>query len=637
MKPTMLIAFAALFICNWAFGQDREKYAKLIKEAEGLYDNSDYLTSAKKYADAFVALGNKGMVTDRYNAACSWALANQTDSAFVQLFKIAKKGNYTNYNHLVADSDLKSLYEDDRWEKVKVLVKANKDKAEANLDKPLVAILDTIYQEDQKYRMQIQDIQKEYGWESDEMQAHWKIIMEKDSINLIKVSKILDEQGWLGRDVIGGQGNQTLFLVIQHSDLETQEKYLPMMREAVKKNNANPSSLALLEDRVALRKGERQIYGSQIGRDQETGEHYVLPLDDPMHVDERRAAVGLSPLQDYVSRWNVNWDPEAYLKQLPELEAKSDPRNGFYGMWTLEVEGGGVGWLEVHKKEGFLDANLLWRGGSVLPVSHVYFADPQTLVVTRTRESIPSGEDQENARKHIITSTYRITRHGNKLEGIMTMPKRDGSGESQSAFTGVKLPEVPPAPDLSKLKYGEPISLFNGKDLSGWRMVDPEHANGFKAADGILMNNPVQKEGEHLHYGNLRTEQEFEDFNLTLEVNVPKDNNSGIYLRGMYEIQVVDSYGQDLDPHNMGGLYSRIKPTVAAEKPAGEWQSFDITLCERHVTVILNGKKIIDNQPVYGPTGGAIIADVFSPGPIFLQGDHGTVSYRKIVLKPIIK
>jgi hypothetical protein len=105
----------------------------------------------------------------------------------------------------------------------------------------------------------------------------------------------------------------------------------------------------------------------------------------------------------------------------------------------------------------------------------------------------------------------------------------------------------------------------------------------------------------------------------------------------MYEIQVVDSYKKELDPHNMGALYSRIKPTVNAEKPAGTWQSFDITLCDRHVTVILNGTKIIDNQPVYGPTGGAIKSDVFSKGPIYLQGDHGKVAYRNIILTPILK
>jgi hypothetical protein len=154
----------------------------------------------------------------------------------------------------------------------------------------------------------------------------------------------------------------------------------------------------------------------------------------------------------------------------------------------------------------------------------------------------------------------------------------------------------------------------------------------------VLVNDPVQPEGgEHVSYGNLRTDQEFEDFNLKLEVNVPEGSNSGVYLRGMYEVQVVDSYKKPLDPHNMGAVYSRITPVVAAEKPAGQWQTLDITLCDRHATVLLNGVKIIDNQPIYGPTGGAMKSDVFTPGPIYLQGDHGKVFYRNIVLTPVAR
>lgn len=312
--------------------------------------------------------------------------------------------------------------------------------------------------------------------------------------------------------------------------------------------------------------------------------------------------------------------------------------NGFHGMWTISIEGegGGVGWLEVHEKNGFLDGSLLWRGGSVLPVAHIYLVDENNLVVTRTSE-IKRGKDQNGKeRKHIVTQTWNIKKVGEKIEGVMVSPKR-GGGQTKTSFKGVKLPDVPPAPDLSSLKYGKKIKLFNGKNLKGWRLINEEHENGFKVVDGVLKNDPVQEDGHHVRYGNLRTEAEFEDFNLTLEVNVPSGNNSGIYLRGMYEIQVFDSYGKELDSHHMGAVYSRITPSVAAEKPGGEWQSVDITLCDRHITVFLNGKKIIDNQPVYGPTGGAIIADVFAPGPIYLQGDHGEVSYRNIVLRPIVK
>ncbi|MCP3928929.1 MAG: DUF1080 domain-containing protein [Bacteroidetes bacterium] len=314
----------------------------------------------------------------------------------------------------------------------------------------------------------------------------------------------------------------------------------------------------------------------------------------------------------------------------------AEDANEFFGMWSLETENGGVGWLELHKKNGYLDADLLWLGGSVTPVAHVYFMDENTLVATQTREVTKSTDTEGKARKHIITYTFKMKRDGDKLEGVMLAPNRDGMSVTKTKFKGWKLPPVPVAPKLSKVKYGKPVKLFNGKDLSGWKLINPEHTNGFKVVDGILVNEPVQEKGKWLHFGNLRTEQEFEDFNLRLEVNVPERNNSGIYLRGMYEIQVFDSYGKELDSHNMGAVYSRITPTIAAEKPGGEWQKFDITLCDRHITVKLNGKIIIDNQPVYGPTGGAIIADVFAPGPIYLQGDHGKVSYRNIVLRPIV-
>ncbi len=293
--------------------QTPDNYAPLISEAWSLYEKKEFLKSGQTYNKAFSAWDDRGMINDRYNAACSWALAGNLDSAFHHLTRIAEKGNYTNLQHMVNDSDLFSLHNDGRWSNVVEKVRANKEKAEEHLDKELVAVLDTIFDDDQSLRREIQAISDEYGWESEEMKAHWKKIQTLDSINLVKVEAILEEKGWLGADVIGGKGNQTLFLVIQHSSLEKQEKYLPMMREAVKNGKANAASLALLEDRVALGKGDKQIYGSQIGRNEETGEHYVLPLVDPANVDVRRAEVGLSSLSEYVSRWNIVWDAEKYI------------------------------------------------------------------------------------------------------------------------------------------------------------------------------------------------------------------------------------------------------------------------------------------------------------------------------------
>ncbi len=312
----------------------------------------------------------------------------------------------------------------------------------------------------------------------------------------------------------------------------------------------------------------------------------------------------------------------------------------FLGQWTIDVNGGGVSWLEVTQESGYLDGKLLWVGGSVLPVSSVFLAKDHVLMVQReTRTVVREKDEKDNPLKTSkFTIWLEVVKNGDKIEGIFLNPRNNGLGVDSARFVGTKLPAPPPAPDLSNVKYGEPVTLFSGKDLTGWRLVDEKSKSAWSVKDGILNNNPVQVEGQpHIYYGNLRTEQEFEDFNLKLEVNIPAGSNSGVYLRGMYEIQVVDSYGKALDSHNMGGLYSRVSPTVNAEKPAGQWQTMEMTLCDRHVTVILNGVKIIDNQPAYGPTGGAIISDVFSKGPIYLQGDHGTVNYRNIVLTPIIK
>jgi len=311
----------------------------------------------------------------------------------------------------------------------------------------------------------------------------------------------------------------------------------------------------------------------------------------------------------------------------------------FLGQWTIDISGGSVGWLEVRQEKDYLDADLLWGGGSVNPMAHVYLSGDKFLVVTKVDKIIRTKDaNNEPLKTQLITSWLEVQKKGDKIAGFIFNPHRDGKGIDSTSFVGTKLPPPPPAPDLTKIKFGTSVNLFNGKDLTGWRLTNEKQKNGFSAKDGVLTNDPAQTEGEHhVSYGNLRTDQEFEDFNLKLEVNVPEGSNSGVYLRGMYEVQVLDSYGKELDPHNMGAIYSRIKPTVSAEKPAGTWQTMDITLCDRHATVILNGVKIIDNQPIYGPTGGALKSDVFTPGPIYLQGDHGKVFYKNLVLTPIIK
>jgi len=225
---------------------------------------------------------------------------------------------------------------------------------------------------------------------------------------------------------------------------------------------------------------------------------------------------------------------------------------------------------------------------------------------------------------------------------------------------------MPPAPDVNALTFGNPIPLFDGETLSGWRLVERKKTfgltgfpaswiisettsnSGWSAKDGVLVNapklgdiKPEDDDGwdvfELPQFGNLRTEREFEDFRLTLEVRLPQGGNSGIFLRGRYEVEVADSFGTTPSKDTIGAIYSRIAPTVNAARPAGEWQTFDITFADRHVTVLLNGQKVIDNQPVEGCTSGAIDSDDTKPGPIYLQGDHTAVEYRNITLYPRVQ
>ena len=315
------------------------------------------------------------------------------------------------------------------------------------------------------------------------------------------------------------------------------------------------------------------------------------------------------------------------------------PNEAFLGRWALTLPNGAAGWLEIKKEKGYFDGSILWGGGSVLPLSSVVVTE-DTVIVTRTRDV----QRKDAAGKVVRTQqfTEAITGklgEGDTLKLTQLAPKLNGTAYDSAQFTGKRIPAMGPRPDLKKVKFGEPIALFNGKDLAGWKPKEDKVESAWKVEGGVLSNIvPKHAPGTPAkRTANLRTEKEFEDFNLKLEVNVPAGSNSGVYLRGIYEIQVFDSFGKALDSHNMGALYSRITPSVAAEKPPGEWQTLDMTLVDRHVTVVLNGKTIIDNQPAAGCTGGAMWSDQFKPGPIYLQGDHGTVSYRNMVLRPVVK
>lgn len=173
------------------------------------------------------------------------------------------------------------------------------------------------------------------------------------------------------------------------------------------------------------------------------------------------------------------------------------------------------------------------------------------------------------------------------------------------------------------------ISLFNGKDLTGWHLRNPQGPNGWKVVDGVYVNTPPSTD--------IQTGADYYDFELHVEFNVAPKSNSGVYLRDKYEVQIFDSYGQPPNQSGNGALYKRIAPAVNASKPAGEWQTFDITFIGRRLTVVHNGQKVLDNVDV-GPMGtGAASQRPDGPGPLRLQGDHGPVSFRNVRIRPLSK
>lgn len=179
----------------------------------------------------------------------------------------------------------------------------------------LLPLLDTIYKDDQSYRIELGNLTKGNASQKT-LDSIRNIIKQKDEINLSKVNEIIKKHGWLGPQEVGMNGSQGIFLVIQHADLETQKKYLPLVRQAEKDGKTLSSNLAILEDRVAMREGRKQLYGSQGFKDKITGTNYIYPIVDLDQLDQRRKQMGMPPMATYVK----NWDLEEYKKKLPEIE-----------------------------------------------------------------------------------------------------------------------------------------------------------------------------------------------------------------------------------------------------------------------------------------------------------------------------
>jgi hypothetical protein len=227
--------------------------------------------------------------------------------------------------------------------------------------------------------------------------------------------------------------------------------------------------------------------------------------------------------------------------------------------------------------------------------------------------------------KSTSRSVYRAHLVAGKLEGTLEV---EGGKTPALNWTGVRAPVIQDRDD-GTWKEGKPINLFNGKDVTGWKALNPDAQMKWTVQDGILRNSPPTTD--------IISEQKFWNFKLHVDFRIVENSNSGIGLRGRYEIQILEDYGKPSNTHGAAALYSRVAPAVNASKPAGEWQTYDIRLVGRQLTVVHNGTKVLDKVEVEGLTAIANNADEGEPGPFIVQGDHSYVEIKSFVVTPLVR
>ncbi|MGI9074789.1 MAG: 3-keto-disaccharide hydrolase [Bryobacteraceae bacterium] len=290
----------------------------------------------------------------------------------------------------------------------------------------------------------------------------------------------------------------------------------------------------------------------------------------------------------------------------PALPQKSS--SPFIGRWDFDITsdaGPRADWLGITEKNGNLEVWFQPTGGHVHPVKQ-FHVDGSHLTLTVAPAS--------GKRPAMI---WELDATDGKLTGVQK------HGDQSTPLTGVR------APDLKRTapnEWTKPEPLFNGKNLDGWEPIGDVANSHWVVKDGLLINEA--------RGANLKSTREFEDFKLHFEVNCPERANSGFYLRGRYEIQLEyePAHSEPME-RQMGSIYGRIAPNSELSRTPGKWETFDVTLVGRTVTLVRNGVKVINAKEIEGITGGALDADEGKPGPFYIQGDHtGGLKFRNITV-----
>jgi hypothetical protein len=304
----------------------------------------------------------------------------------------------------------------------------------------------------------------------------------------------------------------------------------------------------------------------------------------------------------------------------PALPATRD----FNGSWDITVQDekhGRAWWLKIegagtpHAKGDFVSA----FDGNLNPIEEISIEGNKLVFGFRPKSRKPGGE---NRTRHLV---YSAELSNNMLHGTFCV---EGQPDSLLHWTGVRAPAISDR-DNGSWHEGTAIELFDGRSLAGWHLQETSRTNGWFVKDGILTSTGKVSD--------LVSDRKFWNFQLHAEFKVPEGSNSGIGLRARYEVQIKGDYGKTPDTHSSGALYSRIVPTRNAIKPAGEWQTYDIRLVGREVTIAVNGTTIIDKGFIEGLTAMATDPNEGKPGPISLQGDHGAVEFRHLTITPLEK